>query len=44
MEQEMEQVFEIKVKEKKKKLKDSEEEVNTLIFPPLSQFQSLIFW
>ena len=30
MEQEMEQVFEMKVKEKKKKLKDSEAEVSGL--------------
>lgn len=32
---EMEQVFEMKVKEKVQKLKDSEAEVINLIFPPL---------
>lgn len=35
MEMEMEQVFEMKVKEKVQKLKDSEAEVINLIFPPL---------
>lgn len=33
MEMEMEQVFEMKVKEKVQKLKDSEAEVNQLLFP-----------
>lgn len=38
MEMEMEQVFEMKVKEKVQKLKDSEAEVINHIFSPLTKY------